>query len=163
MEHWELLNSQSAASFLHISSAILNDEIWSTKDYIESPIDIINLRENISNVIVSTVAADVLVPLGARSSAGTAMTISGSGIDKGPVLNSSPQGQNGRHFADDSFKGIFMNEKFFFSIQISLKFVPKGLIDNKAALVQVMAWRRTGDKPLPEPILTQFTDVYMRH
>ena len=29
--------------------------------------------------------------------------------------------------------------------QISLKFVPRSPIDNKAALVQVMAWRRTGD------------------
>ena len=36
-------------------------------------------------------------------------------------------------------------------------------IDNKAALVQEIAWRRTGDKPLPEPMLTQFIDSYMRH
>ena len=56
---------------------------------------------------------------------------------------------------------MFMNEKFFISIRISLKFVPKGPIDNNAALVQVVAWRRTGDKPFPEPILTQFTDAYM--
>ena len=42
-------------------------------------------------------------------------------------------------------------------------FVPKGPIDNKWALVQVMAWRRIGDKPLPEPMLIQFTDTYMRH
>ena len=42
-------------------------------------------------------------------------------------------------------------------------FVPKGLIDNKAALVQVMAWHRTGDKPLFEPMLARFTDAYMRH
>ena len=56
-----------------------------------------------------------------------------------------------------------MNEKFYISIQISLKFVPKGPNDNFAALVQIMAWRRTGDKPLPEPILTLFTDAYMRH
>ena len=27
-------------------------------------------------------------------------------------------------------------------------------------LVQVMAWRRTGKKSLPEPMLTQFTDAY---
>ena len=46
---------------------------------------------------------------------------------------------------------------------ISLKFVPRSLIDNKPVLVQVMAWRRTGDKQLPEPVLTQFTDAYMRH
>ena len=65
--------------------------------------------------------------------------------------------------ADNNFKCIFFDEKFCILIQISLKFVPKGPIDNKRALVQVMAWRRTGDKPLPEPMLTQFTDAYMRH
>ena len=42
-------------------------------------------------------------------------------------------------------------------------FVPKGPIDNKSVLVQVMAWRRRGDKPLPEPMLAQFPDAYMRH
>ena len=65
--------------------------------------------------------------------------------------------------ANDIFKCIFLNEKVRISIKISLKFVPKGPIDNESALVQVMAWRRTGDKPLPEPMLTQFTDAYMRH
>ena len=43
-----------------------------------------------------------------------------------------------------------------------MKFVPTGPIDNKAALVQVVAWHRTGDKPLPESMFTQFTDAYMR-
>ena len=60
--------------------------------------------------------------------------------------------------ADDIFKCIFLNESVRISIKISLKFVPKGPIDNKSALVQVMAWRRTGDKPLSEPMLTQFTE-----
>ena len=78
-------------------------------------------------------------------------------------VNSSPPGQNGRHFADDIFRCIFLIEKFCILIRISLKFVPKGPIDNKWALVQVMAWRRIDDKPLPEPIPTQFTDAYMRH
>ena len=55
-----------------------------------------------------------------------------------------------------------MNEKFGILIQISLKFVPKGSIDNKSVLVHEMAWRRTGDKPLPKPILPQFTNAYMR-
>ena len=36
-------------------------------------------------------------------------------------------------------------------IEISLKFVPKGAIDNKSAMVQVMSWHRTGHKPLPVP------------
>ena len=56
-----------------------------------------------------------------------------------------------------------MNEKFFISIWISLKFVPNGPIDNKAVLFQVAAWRRAGDKPLPKSMLTQFTDAYMQH
>ena len=66
------------------------------------------------------------------------------------LLNSSPLGQNGWHFAEDIFKRIFLNEKCCVSIWISMKFVPKCLIDNNWALVQVMAWYRTGDKPLPE-------------
>ena len=65
--------------------------------------------------------------------------------------------------ADDIFKCIFLNENNRILIQISLKFVPRGPIGNKPALVQVMAWRRTGDKPLLEPMLAQFPDVYMRH
>ena len=60
---------------------------------------------------------------------------------------------NGRHFADDTFKRIFMYENVGISINISLKFVPKGLINNIPALVQIMAWRRPGDKPLSEPMM----------
>ena len=62
--------------------------------------------------------------------------------------------------ADDVFKRIFLNEN---DNEISLKFVSRDPINNKSPLVQVMAWRRTGDKPLPEKMMTQFTDVYMRH
>ena len=67
------------------------------------------------------------------------------------------------NLADNIFKCIFLNENDRIPIQISLKFVPRSLIDNKPALVQVMAWRRTGGKPLSEPMLTQFIDAYMRH
>ena len=66
-------------------------------------------------------------------------------------------------FADNIFKCIFLNENDKIIIQISLKLVPRSPIENKSALVQVMAWRRTGDKPLPEPMMTQFTYTYMRH
>ena len=38
-------------------------------------------------------------------------------------------------------------------IKISLKFVPSVPIINIPALVQIMAWRRPGDKPLSEPIM----------
>ena len=54
-------------------------------------------------------------------------------------------------------------KKFVLSIRISLKFVPKGPMDDKSALVQVMAWHRPGDKPLSETMLTQPIDAYMRH
>ena len=74
-----------------------------------------------------------------------------------------PPEQNGCHFADDIFKCIFVNEKFCILIPISLKSVPKGSIDNNSALVRVMAWRRTGDKKVSEPMLTQFIDAFMRH
>ena len=50
--------------------------------------------------------------------------------------------------ADDISKCIFLNENGRISIQISLKFVPRSPIDNKSALIQVMAWRRICDKPL---------------
>ena len=65
--------------------------------------------------------------------------------------------------ADDIFKCIFLNENDRFPIQISMKFVRRNPIDNKPALDQVMAWRRTGGKPLSEPMLTQFTDAYVQH
>ena len=45
------------------------------------------------------------------------------------IINSSLPGQNDRHFTDDNFKCIFVNEKFCISIKISLKFVPKGPIN----------------------------------
>ena len=60
---------------------------------------------------------------------------------------------NGRHFADDIFKCIFLNENVWIPIKIALKFVPKGPINNIPALVQIMVWRRPGDKPLSEPMV----------
>ena len=59
--------------------------------------------------------------------------------------------QNGRRFANDTFIRIFLNENVRISIKISLKFVRKGPINNNPALVQIMAWHRSGDKPLSEP------------
>ena len=70
-------------------------------------------------------------------------------------VNSLRPRQNGRLFADDTFKRIFLNENIRISTKNSLKFVPKGLINNIPALVLIMAWRRTGDKPLSEPMLVR--------
>ena len=51
---------------------------------------------------------------------------------------------------DHIFKLIFLN---CILVQISLKYVPEGPIDNKPALVQTMAWHPTGIKPLSEPMM----------
>ena len=48
---------------------------------------------------------------------------------------------------------FFFNENALISLKISLKFVPKVRINNIPAMVQIMAWRRPGDKPLSEPML----------
>ena len=61
--------------------------------------------------------------------------------------------RHGRHFPDDIFKCIFLNENVSISIKIWLKFVPKGPINTFPALVQIMAWHRAGYKPLSEPMM----------
>ena len=78
------------------------------------------------------------------------------------VFNALRLRQNRRHFAD-VFKCNFLNENVWIQIKISLKFVPKGRINNIPVLVQLMAWHLTGDKPSSEPMMTQFNDVYMHH
>ena len=47
----------------------------------------------------------------------------------------------------------FLEWKYINLIKISLKFVPKGPINNIPASVQIMAWHRPGDKPLSEPMM----------
>ena len=69
------------------------------------------------------------------------------------LFNSLRPRQYRRHFADDIFKCIFLNENVWISLKISLKFIPEVRINNTPALVQIMAWRRPGDKPLPEPMM----------
>ena len=78
-----------------------------------------------------------------------------TGIFSYPLNTLRPR-QSGRHFADYIFKCIFLNENGRISIAISLKFVPKGPINNIPALDQIMAWRRPGDKPLYEPMIVSF-------
>ena len=61
--------------------------------------------------------------------------------------------QDGRLFPDDIFKSIIVNENVQILIKTSLMFVPKAPINNIPALVQIVAWRRPGDKPLSEPMM----------
>ena len=58
----------------------------------------------------------------------------------------------GRRFVDDIFKCIFAYENYIL-IQMSLKCVPGGPMNTTPALVLIMAWCQTGDKPLSEPMM----------
>ena len=71
-------------------------------------------------------------------------------------FNWSPSVQNGRHFAGDNFRCIFVYENVCIFIKISLKFNPKGPIDIEPKLIWII------DKPLSQPMPTRFTDAYMR-
>ena len=76
-----------------------------------------------------------------------------------PNFNSLRLRQNVRHFPDDIFYCIFLNENVYISIKIS----PKGPMNNIPSLFPIMAWRRPGDKPLSETMIALFIDEYMRH
>ena len=67
-------------------------------------------------------------------------------------LNTLRPRQNGRHFPDDILRWI-LNENASILLKISLKFVPRVRINNIPALVQIMAGRRPGNKPLSEPMM----------
>ena len=69
------------------------------------------------------------------------------------LLNTLRPRQNGRHFPDDIFKWIFLNENASILIKISPMFVPKALSINIPALVQIIAWRWPDDRPLSEPMI----------
>ena len=70
------------------------------------------------------------------------------------VTTLSPE-QNGRHFAE----GILNPLLILIEIQVS----SWCRNENDLAFFQAMAWCWTGDKPSPEPMMTQFTDAYIRH
>ena len=77
-------------------------------------------------------------------------------------INTLRPRQNCRHFTDDIFKCILLYENVWISPKISLKFVPKVSINNITALVQIMDWRRLGDKPLCEPMMASLlTHTYV--
>ena len=75
-----------------------------------------------------------------------------------PFYNTLRPRQNGSHFVDEIFRCIFLNESVWISIEISLAFVPKGPINDILALVQTMAWRRPGDKPLSESVMVNLLE-----
>ena len=95
--------------------------------------------------MINSAAADASVSVDTEASAAALSTLIS-------LTHLDPK-QNGRHFADDIFKCIFLYEDCFIAIQISLKFVPRDLINKKPTLFQIMAWHRTGGKPLIEAMM----------
>ena len=74
------------------------------------------------------------------------------------IFNTLNLQKNWCHFTDDIVKCIFFNENVWIPFEISLKFVPKGQINNIPSLVQIMAWCRPGSKPLFEPIIASWVE-----
>ena len=74
---------------------------------------------------------------------------------KQSTLNTLKPRQNGHHFADNLFKGFFLNQNVWIAIKIPLKFLPKGTINNISALVQIMAWHHAGNKLLSEAMMVR--------
>ena len=78
------------------------------------------------------------------------------------ILNTLRPRQNGRHLPDDILKCIFPNENVSISINISLKFILKCPINIIVALVQILAWRRLGEKPSSERMMViLLTHIYV--
>ena len=71
--------------------------------------------------------------------------------------------QNVHYFANDIFKRDFLYENCCILILISRRSVSGGPIDTNPALVQIMVWCRSGDKPLSSTMMASFTDAYMRY
>ena len=49
---------------------------------------------------------------------------------------------------------MFSYENGCIFIQIALKFIHKGPLNNKPVFIQMMAWCQTGTEPLFEPMMT---------
>ena len=56
-----------------------------------------------------------------------------------------------------TFDIFLLNKNVWIPIAIPLKFVTKDPVNNIPALIQILAWRRPGDKPLSEPIVVSLT------
>ena len=72
-----------------------------------------------------------------------------------PHVNTLRARQNVRHFADDTYKSIFLNDNIRILIKVSLKPVTTGPFIIIPALVQIMAWRQPGEKPLSETMMVR--------
>ena len=111
---------------------MLSTESWKLKVYIHDSNFVAFLPEgSIENEFgfISSIYAIVWHRMGNRPLPGQIFS----------PLNALRPRQNRRHFPDDIFRCIFVNENIWISIKIAPKFVPQGPISNIQALVQIMA------------------------
>ena len=71
--------------------------------------------------------------------------------------------ENSCTFADDVIKCIFFDKTYRVLVKISLKVVCNIPINNSTAFMQKIVRRRSGDKPLSEPMLIKLADANNRH
>ena len=67
------------------------------------------------------------------------------------ILNTMKLRQNGHHFADDIFKQIFGTTIIPFLFNFTERYY-RGFNCQYDSMVQIIAWHRSGDKPLSEPM-----------
>ena len=60
------------------------------------------------------------------------------------------------------FKHIYLGERACILIDMSLRFVSIGQVDNNSVFVRVAVWHRITDKPLLEPLMIKSTDGLIR-
>ena len=61
------------------------------------------------------------------------------------------------------FQYIFLNKNHLIFIWISLEFIHYGPIGSMLTRVQEIAWHWTGNKPLPDTMITEITDTLWHH
>ena len=67
----------------------------------------------------------------------------------------------GVYFADGILNIILLHKIGVFLFTFHWSFFLNGSIDINSALVQMMPWPRTGEWPLPQPMVAMFIDIYM--
>ena len=115
--------------------------------------------------MVNAMAADDLATQGARESeAMVSLQLFWN------ITVSAPEGLTHWNLVkmDDIWHTVFsnafsLNKTFVFWLKFHRRFFSGGQMDNKSALVHLMIWRQTVDKPFLEPMPPHFTDEFMRH
>ena len=76
------------------------------------------------------------------------------------IKNTLKSEQSRRHCAKDTFQSILLYEICCICIQISLKIVPDGPIDNRSGLAQILTGHQTGNWGLS--LLTHICDIRLQ-